>query len=599
MAPRRAILSCDEPVGVDPGWVERYRAKVVTCEEAVGIVRPGQRIFLGTGCAQPIPLVLGLMGRSATLAGNEIVDLFTFGEAPYARREWGDILHLNTFFVASNVRELIQSGVGAYTPVALSDIPRLFASGQLVIDVALIQVSPPDQLGRCSLGVSVDIVAAAIRQATTVIAQVNARMPRTLGESFVPVTDLDWLVPIDHPLPEYPGEGKEPVVEAVARNIASLVEDGATLEVGVGPIPQETLNHLGTRRHLGIHSEMITDSVIAPWEAGVLDGSRKSLDRGRIVASCCMGSRRLYELVHNNPAFCFRPTEYVNDAAVIGQHHRLVAINAAFEVDLTGQVCAASNGGGIYSGIGGHADFNRIAVRTPGGKSIIGLASTDPTGKLSRIVVRLAPGAEVVSTRSDAHYVVTEHGVAYLHGKSVQERALSLIGLAHPDFRERLLQEAMDLHYIHPQLADVRGRDIYGHQEYHAVMDLGSVHILFRMIQPNDDQPVRDFFFSLSEQSLYNRFMIHVKRMTFQRIKDLIFIDHRQAVALIGVIPVAEHREEIIAFGGYFLESVRNRAEVALVVRDEWQGKKIGMFLFGKLVLLARRNGVSRFTATV
>ncbi|MBF0158602.1 MAG: GNAT family N-acetyltransferase [Magnetococcales bacterium] len=589
----------DTPDEMDPCWRDRWHSKITTAEEAIALVKPGQRIFIGTGCAQPLPLILTLTGRSTLLADNEIIDLFTLGEAPYAQQALSDHIHVNTFFIAENVRDSVQKGVGSYTPVFLSDVPRLFSSYQIPLDIALIQVSPPDADGWCSLGISVDIVATAVRYARLVIAQVNSFMPRTLGDSFVHVDDLHWLVPVDFPLAEYEPAAADAGSRQVAENVATLVEDGSTLELGIGLIPQEVLHYLAHRKDLGIHSEMMTDSMVDLVQSGVVTGRCKTLDPGQIVVSFCMGTRKLYDFVHNNPMISFRPTEYVNDPFVIAQQRRMVAINVALEVDLTGQVCADSLGSRFFSGIGGQVDFNRGAARAVEGRAVIALPSTACDGAVSRIVTRLAPGAGVVTTRGDVHYVVTEYGVAYLHGRTIHQRALSLISIAHPKFRDILLREAIEAHYLHPELADVQGRFFVEPQGTRTTLELdGGERVVFRAIHPTDEQPVRELFYSLSHQSVYYRFMTHLKRLTFRQLKDFIYIDHRVAVAIVGVIPVS-HREEIIAMGGYYLDQHTNRAEVALIVRDDWQGRGIGAFMLDRLITLARRSGIAGFTATV
>ncbi len=589
----------DTPSVVDSAWRETHRAKVRSAEQAIALIKPGQRIFLGTGCAQPLPLVLTLTGRSTTLADNEIIDLFTLGDAPYAKKHLTEHIYVNTFFIAENVRDMVQQGLGGYTPIFLSDVPRLFASRQIPLDVALIQVSPPNEEGWCSLGVSVDIVKSAVQHARLVIAQVNAYMPYTLGDSLVHVDELDYLVSADLPLAEYHPPASTPETRRIAEHVASLVEDGSTLELGIGNIPQETLRFLGNKKNLGIHSEMITDSVIDLINNGVINGQEKPLDPGRVVVSFCVGTQRLYDFVHNNPAVLFRPTEYVNDPFIISQHPRMVAINTAIEVDLTGQVCADSMGTSFFSGIGGQVDFNRGAARAMDGKAIIALPSTAHDGTVSRIVFQLAPGSGVVTTRGDVHYVVTEHGIAYLHGKSIHQRALALISIAHPNFRESLLQQALDAHYIHPQMAEIRGKFIVGPNETKTTMEIeDGKRIEFRAIHPTDEQMIREMFYSLSEKSIYYRFMMHLKRLTFRQLRDFIYIDHRTAVGIVGTATSGSHTE-IVALGGYYLDPTTNRAEIALVVHDRWQGRGVGAFLFHHMFTLARRNGIAGFTATV
>ncbi|MCK5270009.1 MAG: acetyl-CoA hydrolase/transferase family protein, partial [Sedimentisphaerales bacterium] len=387
-----------------------------------------------------------------------IVHLLTLGDAPYAVKQLVDNFRVNSFFIAENVRDIIQAGFGDYSPIFLSDIPRLFSSGQLPLDVALIQVSPPDERGMCSLGISVDIVKSAAENAALVIAEVNPQMPRTLGDSFLHVNDIDILVPVDRPMIEVQPAKPNEVTRQIGQHIAALVEDGSTVELGIGRIPQSVLEFLGDKHDLGIHTEMFTDRIVDMIENGVITGSRKTIDQNKVVASFCMGTKKLYDYIDNNPTFSFRPTEFVNDPFVIGRQYKMVAINVALEIDLTGQVCSDSLGTRFFSGIGGQVDFNRGAARSEGGKAIIGLPSTAQKGSVSRIVTRLTPGAGVVTTRGDVHYIVTEYGVAYLHGKSVQERALALISVAHPKFRAQLLEEAIEAKFVRQELREVEGK---------------------------------------------------------------------------------------------------------------------------------------------
>jgi acyl-CoA hydrolase/GNAT superfamily N-acetyltransferase len=605
----------------DSGWQTRYRKMVMTAEQAVAKIRPGQRVFIGSGGAQPRRLVQALVARHAQLADLQVLQSLTFGEAPYALKELADRFSVNTFFVSANVRGMVQEGYGHYTPIALSDIPRLMASGEMPLDVALIQVTPPDIHGRCSLGISVDIVKAAAANAGLIIAQVNPRMPWTLGNSFLSVLDLDILVPVDEPLVEStdiePVDASadsagssadvagssvgapEEVIRAIGQNLASLVEDGSTLELGIGHVPQAVVPFLKRKKDLGVHSELITDSIIELVESGVVSGAQKTTDRGKIVTTLAIGSKRLYDFVDNNPAFSFNPTEYVNDPLVIGRQHKMVAINTALEVDLTGQVCADSLGTSFYSGVGGQADFNQGAGRSLGGRAIIALPSTAEGGTVSRIVATLRPGAGVVTTRVAVHYVVTEYGIAYLRGKNVQERAMALITIAHPDFRETLLAKALEHRWIHPEMADVEGRLFVGPEEVRTttVLDDGTF-VRFRSMSLTDEPATRDLFYSLSRETLYYRYMSNLERIPRKELRNYVYIDHRNQVAIVGTIPEA-HGEEIIAIGGYYLNQKTNRAEVAFIVRDDWQGRGIGSFIMKHLTSIAKRNGIAGFTAEV
>jgi len=589
----------DKPVTYDPAWKEKYKSSIATAAEAVKRVRPGQRIFIGTGAAEPLELVSALTKRAYELPDTEIVHLMTFGEAPYAHKEMAHYFRVNSFFIAENVRGIIQEGLGDYTPIHLSDIPRLFNSGQLPLDVALIQVTQPDSRGMCSLGVSVDIVKSATANASLVIAQVNPNMPRTLGDSHVHVYDIDVLVPTEAPILEMSPPEVNETTRQIAENLAALIEDGSTIEVGIGRIPQALLGFLYGKKDLGIHTEMISDGIVDLVKAGVITGARKTVDRGKIVASFCLGTKKLYDFIHNNPAVAFHPTEYVNNPSVINQQHKMVAINMALEIDLTGQVCSDSIGSKFFSGVGGQVDFNRGAGKSPGGKAIIALPSTAKKGAVSRIVTRLSPGAGVVTTRAGVHYVVTEHGVAYLHGKSIQERALALISIAHPDFRAQLLKEAIEAKYLSATMADMEGKILVGPKELRTTYLMpDGTQIIFRPIHPTDEPLMRELFYALSRQTMYYRFMSHQRIVSRRQIQDFVYIDHRSVVALVGTLPAA-HGEDVIALGNYYLDPKSNRAEVAFVVHDQWQRKGIGTFLLRQLIRIARRNGIRGFTAEV
>jgi len=587
----------DKAISYDPAWQTIYSDMIFSAKDAVAQVRPGQTVFIGTGCAQPQVLVEALTARSQELPDTEIVHLLTIGNAPYAHRELAQYFRVNSFFISENVRDIIQEGMGDYTPIFLSDIPNLFKSGQLPLDAALIHVTPPDSRGMCSLGISVDIVKSAAENAAMVIAQVNPRMPRTLGNSFIHVHDMDFLVPVDVPLLEVKPLEPTDITRGIGEFVAALVDDGSTIELGIGEIPQAVIEFLKGKNDLGIHTEMFTDAIIDMVESGIINGKMKTLDTNKIVASFCLGTKRLYDYIDNNPKFLFHPSEYVNDPFIISQQNKQVAINVALEVDLTGQVCADSLGTSFYSGIGGQVDFNRGAARSHGGKAIIALPSRARGGSVSRIVSQLSPGAGVVTTRGDVHYVVTEYGTAYLHGKSVQERAIALISIAHPDFREGLIKDAIKMKYIRPELADVGGQIVIGPKELRTayILDDGS-QITFRPIHPTDMERMRDLFYALSQQTVYYRFMSRMKQLPQKQIQEFVYIDHRNEVTIVGTIPEA-HGEDIVAIAGYYLDPRTNRAEVAFIVRDDWHNRGIGAFMLKWLTSIARRNGIAGFTA--
>jgi acyl-CoA hydrolase len=424
-----------------------WEGKLTTAAEAVKRVAPGKRILIGSGAAEPNRLVQA-MTEARHFAGNEVVHLMTLGHAPYVDPSLEGRFRHTAFFIGGNVRAAVQDGRADFMPVFLSEIPELIYSGRIPIHAALIQVSPPDRHGLVSLGVSVDIVRAAVDTAEVVLAEVNPRMPRTLGDSFLDVSRIDCLVEVDEPLHELAAEPLDDVVKQIGRNVASLIPDGATLQMGIGKIPDAVLASLDARHDLGVHTEMFSDGVMRLAEAGVINGKRKTLLPGKIVTSFVMGSRALYEWVDDNPLVEMRQSRFTNDPFTIARNDHMVAINAALAIDLTGQVAADTLLGRFFSGIGGQVDFIRGSARSRGGKPIIALRATAKGGTASRIVPALDEGAGVVTSRGDVHYVVTEYGVADLWGKNIRDRANALITIAHPDFRSELLAAARAKRYV-------------------------------------------------------------------------------------------------------------------------------------------------------
>jgi 4-hydroxybutyrate CoA-transferase len=429
-------------------WREEYRNKCMDAAQALEAVRSGDRVWIQSGCGTPSTLVDALVARAPGLRNVEIVHMKTLGDADYTKPEYDGVFRHRGLFLGDNVREAVVAGRADYTPIFLSEIEGLFLSGALPLDVVLMQVSPPDDHGYVTLGTTVDCTLNAARCARTVIAEVNERMPRTHGETAIHVSRISAIVETSRPLLELQSEPFTAMHRRIAENVASLIPDGATLQTGIGGIPDAVLACLGDKRDLGIHSELVGDGVIDLMESGVLNGERKSLHRGKAVISFVLGSQRLIDYIRDNPAFEFRPICYTNDPFVVAQNDRMVAINAALQVDMTGQVCSDSLGIKPYSGFGGQVDFIRGAARSKGGVPIIALPSTAKNGTISRIVPVLEPGAGVVTSRADVHYVVTEHGIAYLHGKTLRERAEALIAIADPRFRDELEDFAVRSHYM-------------------------------------------------------------------------------------------------------------------------------------------------------
>jgi len=436
-------------MGASPtGWQADYFHKLTTADQAVGLVRSGDRVWVHPGNAVPQPLLEALVRRAGSLRDVEIVHLLTLGSAPYVRPEYASSFRHNGLFLGANVRDAAAAGEADYTPVCLSDVERLFTSGEMPIDVAFVQASPPDARGRVSLGVGVDCTLTAALCARRVVAEINSNMPRTPGDTFLEVGQIAAIVETTRPLLELPPARTTAATQRVARHVASLVPDGATLQIGIGAIGNEVLACLADRRDLGIHSELCPDGIVPLIRSGVITGARKTLHPGKVVTGFVLGSQPLFDLIRDNPGFEFRPSRYVNDPFVIAQNDNMHAINSAIQVDLTGQVCADSVGSRPYSGVGGQLDFMRGAGRSRGGKAIIALPSTARGGTVSRIVPVLDPGAGVVTPRSDVQYVVTEHGIAYLRGKTLRQRAAALIAIADPRFRSWLHEAAAGARWV-------------------------------------------------------------------------------------------------------------------------------------------------------
>ena len=580
-------------------WKEKYRPKIGSAVAAMNLIKSGNSVFIGTGCAQPQHLVNALVGQSSHIYDVHIIHLLTIGTAPYVDEKYREKFKMNTFFIADNVRHALAKGIADYTPIFLSEIPYEFESGRIPIDVALISVTPPDVNGLCSLGVSVDIVKSGAANAKYVVAQVNSRMPRTFGDCFLHVNAIDMLVPYDEDIMTIPIPEPEETLRRIGQNIARLVDDGSTIECGIGRIPQALAEFLKDKKDLGVHTEMFSDWIIDLIECGAITCSKKTINRGKIVASFCMGSQRLYDYINNNPFFEFYPTEYVNDVNIISQHEKMVGINVGLEIDLTGQVCSDSLGYKFYSGIGGQVDFIRGSARSRGGKPIIAMPSTAKNGQVSRIVPHLTEGAGVVTTRGDVHYVVTEYGIAYLHGKSIRERVLDLINIAHPKFRKELIQAAKTQNYIYQDQIELSWDQVSYPEElehYDTLKD--GTEIFFRPIKPTDEPALAGMLYSLSEESVRTRYLARTVAFPHKDIQQLTNIDYKKDLAIVGVVPGVSG-EEIVAIAQYFLDPKTQAAEVAFLVQDEWQQKGMGTFLLDYVTKIARQRGVKRFYAKV
>ena len=583
-------------------WIQNCPARnIVTAREAVERIRRGSRVFIGSGCGEPRHLIRAMVGNP------HIQDVLIYQMLSYTLAEYMDDpsflerFSLKLFFISAIMRKAAFEGKIDYVPAYLSEIPDLFDSNQIGLDAALIQVSPPDRFGFCSLGVSVDVTRSGCRNARMVIAQVNPRMPRTAGDSFVHVDELDWLVPREDPLIEaIPDIPDREVALRIAYYVSELVEDGATLQVGFGRIPHVVLESLHDKNDLGVHTQVITDAFIPLFEKGIITNKAKTLLPDRAVASLCMGSHALYDYVDNNPRFYFRSSDYVNNPSVVARNDNLISISSALEVDITGQVCADSVGHLFYSGIGDQANFIRGAAMSRGGFSIIALPSTAKNGTVSRIVPNLSEGAGVATLRGDINFVVTEYGIAQLRGKSIYQRVVELAQIAHQDFRKNLIASAKTFHYIFSDQQAPRAEDLIFLERYKRRLTLkNGKSMSIRPILPTDEFGYRNFFYSLREETVYHRFFRRVRLFPREMAQNhWVAMDYRRNMSLIGLVRVRGHKE-IMAIGTYLGEADDEHAEVAFVVREDFQGMGIGSHFLEILEGIARENGYRGFTATV
>ena len=582
-------------------WREQWSKKLVPAKAAIKKIKPGNRVFVGSACGEPQELVRALVDTGSGAEDTEVLNVLTMGVAPYTDPKYSDRFRANAFFIGNSMREAVGQVRADYTPIFFSQIPHLFTSGRVPIDVALIMVSPPDEHGFVSLGVSVDMTRSAALAAKVLVAQVNSHMPRTLGNSFIHVRDIDLLVEHNEPLLEWPViDEPDETTRRIADNAATLVSDGDTLQLGIGRLPDTVMLSLTDRKDLGIHTEMFSDGVMRLMKAGVVTGARKSLHQGKVVGSFAAGSQELFDFLNNNPAIEMHPSEYTNDPRVISQHDNIVAINSAIEIDLTGQAVADSIGERLYSGIGGHADFMRGAQMARGGKPVLALPSTVvvKSGKvLSRIVPFLQQGAGVVTTRGDIHYVVTEYGVAYLHGKTMRERAMALINIAHPQFRSELLHAAKRRRLVYADQI-LPSAHPYPENLKETITARSGEQLVVRPIRSSDEDHIKAMFYQFSEQTKYLRYHGTLKSLPHNKLQVFCNVDYDTEMALVVVRGKADH-EEIIGVGRYMTVPGRRAAEMAFVVSDQWQRNGIGTHLFHRLLEIGKQAGIRQFDADV
>jgi len=582
---------------------EQYSDKFVDVQVALKSIHRGDRIFVHTACGEPQYLLKSLVdfieSHPKAVFDAEVLQVWSLGLAPYTQEKFKHNFRHNSFFIGNSTRAAVNAGLADYTPIFLSEIPRLFTRGHVPVDVALVQASCPDAHGYMSLGISVDIVKAATEKAQTIVVQINPRMPRVHGDGFLHISDVDFIVHHEEPLLEYSDELDNEVAGEIGKYVATLIEDGNTIQVGYGCLPNAILANLHDKKHLGVHTELLGDGLVKLMQVGVIDNSNKSINRGKTIATFSMGSAETYEYLHDNPFIEFKTVDYTNDPRVIAQHDNMTAINSALEIDLTGQATAESLGKVFYSGIGGQADFMRGAVLAKSGKTILTIPSTAEQGEVSRIVPFLKAGAGVTLNRGDIHYVVTEYGIAYLHGKNIRERAMELISIAHPKFRAELIRKAKKRNLIYQDQAFIPGKA----GEYPKKVETyrttsGGIEIFIRPVKISDEPLLKEFFYSLSDTSLQRRFISERKDIPHERLQEFVVIDYNSEMILLAFTR-KNGGEKLAGVGQYAIVGSTHTADVAFVVRDDYQEQGIGRELLRYLTLLAKKQGLLGFTADV
>ncbi len=582
-----------------------YPEKFVPIDRALSHIHRGDSIFIGTACGEPQYLVNAFIdyvsNHPNALFDAELIQVFTLGLAPYTNKKFKRNFRHNCFFIGETNREAVNTVMADYAPTFLSEIPRLIAAGQVPIDIALIQTSLPDKNGFVSLGISVDIVKAAAQNARRVIAQVNSEMPRVHGDSFIHLEDIDFVIPHDEPLLEFESAPQDDVSKQIGEYVSEIIQDGDTIQVGYGSIPNAILAHLENKQHLGVHTELISDGLVELLKKGVIDNTLKTFNKEKTIASFCMGKKSTYDYINDNPAIEFKTIDSTNNPLVIAKHDKIVAINTALEIDLTGQATAESIGSKFYSGIGGESDFMRGAALAKRGKSILALPSTAKDGTISRIVPFLQSGAGVTLNRGDVHYVVTEYGIAYLHGKNIRERAMQLIAIAHPSFRPELIQEAKRLNLIYKDQAFIPGKKgeyPSGLETYRTTKK--GLEIFLRPVKISDEPLLKDIIHNLSDQNLYRRFISTRTSMPHEFLQDFAVVDYSNDMAILALLGKGEAMDEkAVGVGRYYLDKATHTAEISFAVPDDYQSKGIATTLLSYLTTIATGKGLLGFTAEV
>ena len=576
-----------------------YADRVTTAESAVTHIGNGDHVFVGTGCAAPLSLLRALEAMSPPPVDVELLHFLTIKAFPQDPEKPAKLpFRHRTFFVSTDMRPAMAQGLVDYVPMSVARVPEMMVLGRIPVDVAMIQVSLPDAFGYVSLGISVDIIPAALSRAKIIMAEVNPAMPRSMGDSTLHISRIHHLVPVTRPITEIertPSQAED--VQRIARYIAGVIDDGSTLQIGLGQLAHEAVQYLTDRKDLGVHSDLITDAILPLLDAGCLTGARKTQQRFKVVASLALGSRALYDRIDQNPLFYFGPTDTICDPITIAAQHKMVSIAQAFAVDLTGQVCIDQFDGNFYGGIGNQGEFLRGASRSPGGKPIICMTSTTDDGKTSRIRSSLLAGEAATIPRTDVHYVVTEYGIAYLFGKSIRQRATALIELAHPKFRPELFAEAQAMGYIaaDQSLHNLRA---YPVEEEVTVTLKDGRSVLLRPAQSSDAQGIRELFHQLSEADVYTRFFRHVRGLSNVEVQRLCNVNYDDEVAFIASTGGREE-EHVIAQSCYFINPSTNLADTAFMVHPDWQGCGLGSALQACMAVHAAKRGVRGFVADI
>jgi len=588
--------------------IKKYEKKQVDVEDAIkNYIKPGDRVFIDSGCAEPIDLTSKLIELGPQLSDVEMIHFISLSDLDYYKSAGGkeDLFRHNVFFISKNLRDAVKDGLADYTPMLLSDIPKFFEKGQMHLKTALIQVSPPDEFGFCSYGINVDIAKPIAESAEYVVAEVNPKMPRTLGDSFIHMDDINAFVVSDHDIIEFKYDPPDETVTKIGKYVASLIEDESTIQMGIGKIPNAVLVELEDKKDLGVHSEVFSDGIVDLVEKGVITCKKKTIHKGKIICSFVMGSRRLYDFVDNNPFVEFHPSNYCNDPFIISQNRKQVAINATITIDLTGQINADSLGHSFYSGIGGQVDFVRGANHSKDGKPIAVLPSTATLkdGKVvSRIVPYLQPGSGVVITRGDIQYVVTEWGIAYLFGKSIRERVLQMINIAHPDFREELLEYAKKINYVYSDQKlplSIKGRLSLYPDKYETTFQMkNGKTIKIRPIKPTDERLLQGLYYSLDEDDRYLRFFSRDRKFPHKFIQPLVTIDYQTDMILVGEA-IEDGEQKIIGSAAFFKTHQPSTVELGIVVKKNFRKSGIAKFLLEYLITIARELNYKYFTGSI